>query len=350
MPLCLYGRSSMEFWESYRAEQLRCCRTATFEGVLSSPAAPGRAYPDDLYECAPRVGELAEMLEGRLAGFARPLHLLAPLDSVRRRVPHAVVHASHTVLTGESILDAGGGLFVSSPAQCLVQIAPSLEPAEIAFYASALCGSYVLTDEGRCVSFALEPLATVARLDEELACLRSVNASFKVRGLEKVRRALKHAVDDAASPAEIVLELLLCLPCSLGGYGLPQPQVNGAIGVPRGRRALAERDAYRPDLFWEKAGLIVEYNGEESHGKRRASLDARRNNSLVSLDYDVMQVTYGQLGSTACFDLLARQIARKLSSRLQGCRRIKDWPERRDALRKCLLPLVAERPSFSQMR
>ncbi len=342
MGVCLFGPTSLEFWRSYRAKLLKCRRVATFSSELARPPAPRPDHPDALYDCAPRREELRWLLQGPLAGFARPLHLLVPEDDVRRRVDGTVCHASRTVLPVGAILDAGGGLFVSSPSLSIVQAARLCDVPGLSFHASELCGAYALAD-GACVAFETLPPATLAGLRAGLADIRAANPGIKVRGLGTAERAVRYAVDGAASPAETVLTLLLCLPCALGGYGLPYPVSNVPLEVPTALRPLAERAVYKPDLYWERARLAVEYNGR-GHDDRRISLDARRLNAMASsMGLTILVCTYEQLAGTGLFDRLARQVAHGLGVRLQGCRRIKDWAARRDALRARLLPLVVAR-------
>jgi len=105
------------------------------------------------------------------------------------------------------------------------------------------------------------------------------------------------------------------------------------------RRQEVSQGHYACDLLWPDAKLALEYDGEQSHvGLDRIAHDSERRNDLHHLDITVLSITKRQLGSTESFDRAARQIAKRLGTRLRldECRY--DWHARHTALRDKLLP------------
>ena len=58
--------------------------------------------------------------------------------------------------------------------------------------------------------------------------------------------------------------MLLCLPYSLGGYGLPHPTMNAEMPLPKNVAATG-RSSLRCDLYWPAVRLDVEYDSAEFH-------------------------------------------------------------------------------------
>ena len=145
-------------------------------------------------------------------------------------------------------------------------------------------------------------------------------ASVEARkGAGRARRVAELAFDGAASPMETMLALMLTLPVELGGFGLPRPQLNREIPVDPSLRELVSQEALFADLSWPDARVAVEYYGWEEHfgaGPQKVGRDAARANSLVSLGWTVLHVTYEQVKTLAGMTLLARQVAHALGVEL----------------------------------
>lgn len=125
-------------------------------------------------------------------------------------------------------------------------------------------------------------------------------------------RAVRYAVDGSASPMETALALMLSLPKSEGGYGLPKPQMNRVLPLD------AETGRVRvADLFWPEPKVVVEYDSDAFHTeKEKLRRDALRRNQLESQSVTVLTATAGHLSSLAALDELAGQIARALGRSL----------------------------------
>jgi hypothetical protein len=70
--------------------------------------------------------------------------------------------------------------------------------------------------------------------------------------------------------------------------GIPRPRVNAWITVPDG--------GVKVDFLWPGARLVVEADGRQAHGTRRAfEADRRRDQRLMLAGYRVVRCTWRQL-------------------------------------------------------
>ena len=143
-----------------------------------------------------------------------------------------------------------------------------------------------------------------------VSCLRAMEwfsaQSASSKAGRAMARAVRYAVDGSASPMETALALMLCLPKTAGGYGLPKPQMNRVLPLD------AETGRVRvADLFWPEAKVAVEYDSDAFHAeKEKLRRDALRRNQLESQSVTVLTATAEHLSSLAALDELAGQIAR----------------------------------------
>jgi hypothetical protein len=112
------------------------------------------------------------------------------------------------------------------------------------------------------------------------------------RGARKVRAALERIREDPGGRLRSPLEELF-LPF-LDRHALPRPRTNAGVHVPATRDRSERR--YEVDCLWQAPRLIVELDGFESHGKRRAFEDDReRDRRLSTAGYRVTRITKRQL-------------------------------------------------------
>ena len=106
-----------------------------------------------------------------------------------------------------------------------------------------LCGSFALSPSNS-RGFCTHEAPTTAE-----SLRRYMAKSDGISGAKRARRALDYLTDGAASPMETVLVMLLCLPTSLGGYGLALPRLNYGIEASAGGGSSLRRVRYRCDLY-----------------------------------------------------------------------------------------------------
>lgn len=159
------------------------------------------------------------------------------------------------------------------------------------------------------IIYRTKPIVTRSKVDQYLLYMPAE------RGSMRARKVLRAALENSASPMETMLALMLTLPVSMGGFGLPRPELNYEIGVDPEERDLASKETMFADICWSKKRVIVEYYGWKDHfaaGPRKVAEDAARANSLTTLGWTVLHVTFEQAKTLEGVSLLARQIARCL--------------------------------------
>jgi len=229
------------------------------------------------------------------------------------------VYTKH--LPDGSFVNAEGGLVVSTPEFCFLQMAGEYPFAKLIALGLELCGSYSLpakTSEGADRDEPEQALYNLPKLSNQKK-LKAFVARMEGRfGYRQASKALQYIADGAASPMETALFILLTLPYRYGGYGLPLPELNGHIYPEKGAKRFVGRGFYRGDLLWHEAGVVVEYNSDTEHtGPERIARDAIRRNDLDLCGIYEVTVTKRQLFDSELFDNVAKQISKKIGRRLR---------------------------------
>ena len=117
---------------------------------------------------------------------------------------------------------------------------------------------------------------------------------------------------------ETALSMMLTMSNAKGGYGLPTPQLNAAVDVPRADWRVAFGRQFRCDLLWPEAGFAVEYDSDMFHTPAaKIAHDAKRRNALSSLGITVLTVTRPQFSNAHGLDQVASQVAKGIGVRVR---------------------------------
>ena len=266
------------------------------------PAEPHRIRP----ECLAQLPLPPELQQDRP-------HLLVGDARMRRMGSACVYHVYSGPLPKGSLLRIDDMVATASPAFALVQRAARLSVQELILAGDELCGTYALapTEEGSLL-MRERPIATISQLEEYVA------GADGIPGVKKTRRALRYMVEGSASPRESIVEMLLCLPPLLGGFGLPKPVMNFQVVYDEAARKLTGHSFARCDLAWPAARLIIEVDSDAFHGGvEQLHHDQTRMNALKHMGYAVISVTNNQLRNLEAFTCLVQDIAALLGKRLR---------------------------------
>lgn len=282
--------------------------------------------------CLDGMGKLkAAGLEGlRERGIKRGIPRNVPVDLItNQRKGHApsslcVRHRGQGDLPPASLSRVGDGIYVCTPAVCLLQVASVVTKrfsgeidsrfciVIVAQVACELCGQYSLTADGECIR--RKPLLTLG----DLFLLVAERAGSY--GVNLLGDALRWVIENTRSPKEVAVFLLLCLPPRLGGFGLPRPRSNYDINVRAVRTGLfATWITCNVDFYWGQAHLVVEYDSRTYHddlGPAKTSRDAERADALRELGYTVVTIRRDDLYNPRLFREKAQEIAEALSYEL----------------------------------
>lgn len=203
------------------------------------------------------------------------------------------------------------GLYVSTPEMAFCEMASALSLEQLIALGFELCGTYRRASIFGSARYDATPLTSPAALAS------FIEKSPQFKGVKKARRALSFILADSASPRESELAMLLCLPYSLGGYGLPHPTMNAEMPLPKNVAATG-RSSLRCDLYWPAVRLDVEYDSAEFHSAERLlANDSMRRIALESMDVTSVNLTAEHLRRASLFDEAAQGIARILGKRVR---------------------------------
>lgn len=111
---------------------------------------------------------------------------------------------------------------------------------------------------------------------------------------------------------ESLLSMLLCLPPSLGGFGLPRPELNYPIETNEGSIAIR-----RCDLCWPDQQFALEYDSDTFHSDTsKLHLDSSRRSTLEKAGIHVVSVTKNQVFDRSQLFSLATIVSKRLGKRL----------------------------------
>lgn len=254
------------------------------------------------------------------ATASSPVHVL--VDSWDHRIQSRRVrsHVWSGALPAGSLYQVAPGVLLASPGLCVLQAASSSGVVRAAAVAMECMGHYGRVSDGR--GFLKRgPLTTSLELERYLEGVRAEGPAAKAR------RALGFALENSRSPLETRAALTLTLPVSLGGYGLPRPQMNYLITPRPEDYPISQFATYEVDICWPDRRTIAEVDSYQFHlNQDKLNTDAMKRNSLKAMGWAVSSVTAEQLSGDA-LDVLVRQLARDLG--VSGGR---PAPRRRDAL------------------
>ena len=139
-------------------------------------------------------------------------------------------------------------------------------------------------------AFSEEIRATTPQLIE-----RYLEKCEGIHGVKAAKRASSYLIKRSASPMESLLSMLLCLPPSLGGFGLPRPELNCPIETKEGGIAMR-----RCDLCWPDQQFALEYDSDTFHSDAsKLHLDSSRRSALEKAGVHVVSVTKTRFSTEA---------------------------------------------------
>ena len=134
-------------------------------------------------------------------------------------------------------------------------------------------------------------------------------------GVKDLRWAAERVTGVAASPLEVQASMLLGLPRSAGGEGLPIEN-NRRIRLSPAARRIYPHDCCYADIVidgeTEGPGVVIECQGRSVHDNEAAGIsDSDRMTALMSMGYEVILATFDQFFDAASFETLLDIIAEK---------------------------------------
>lgn len=244
-----------------------------------------------------------------LSPLAKPLQLAVWSRSDRRSSAHVQSHTFVTQSGWYPCVRIVPGVYCLAPEYVFLQMARMLDEERLLFLGMELCGRYGIVEDK---VFLRDPTCCARML------LDVAQAERGVHGRARALTVAPRVMDGAASPMEIALALILSSECEVGGFGLPQPELNHALPVVGAARALWDGDTITPDLLWESIKLAIEYDSALHHtGASRVARDARRRDVLEELGYRVVTVTTEQINNYLELERIASIVATRFGANME---------------------------------
>jgi hypothetical protein len=155
-------------------------------------------------------------------------------------------------------------------------------------------------------------------------------------GRQNSQRALKYIEDGSASLMESLAYMILCLPHTLGGYGLSGAVFNYKVQLKgEATQLLGQRYCFI-DIFYKQEKVAVEYDSFSFHNNPTAQgRDAIRSEVLHKMGFEMMHLKTIQLYNLKACDDFVINLSRRLGRRIRF--RAKKYETMRSQLR-ALLP------------
>ncbi|WP_321972054.1 hypothetical protein [Paratractidigestivibacter sp.] len=209
------------------------------------------------------------------------------------------------------MIELGPGVRCVSPGLVAVQLASKLPKLELLMLLSELLGLYAISpDREADMNPRTKPILSTQDLQELLGKMSGA------RGVGAVRRALKIAPINAASPMEAKLYLRTTIPCSQGGYGLGNVILNDPVGIGRLSESIKELRIRKPDLLFlgvdgsKKRGVCLDYMG--AHHQSQVICDTVRRNELIANGFSPYEIYKEHYDNIDYMDALMSQIRSEL--------------------------------------
>lgn len=223
--------------------------------------------------------------------------------------------------------------YLCTPEELFLQMANQLPFLDLLQLGFEFCGTYVAERPETIASFLHRPYTSTSKLSQFMDSPLNQGR----RGISQAKEAIRFLQDRAASPREASLFMMLTLPCRRGGYGLPKPQINYRIEIPRNMKHIIRSRYFVCDLYWPEANLAIEYDSDKYHtGAKKIAKDSSRRDALSILNVNVITVTNQQIGQLAEMDSLAFGISKRLGTRYRTDHQY-DYAARKQRLRIQLL-------------
>jgi hypothetical protein len=291
-------------------------------GESTGMAALVRSRARSFVHCASRSRDIKRIpfdsLGLRAPSKDSPLYMLVPNKLARRRINNVKQRACSVNVPTNTLKRLGYSVLVPSPELTLLLLTHHVGLIEVIVAGMELCGRYRLVGaQSKSLFSSNRTLYDVGQLSSPSYIARLEERAAGFEGRAVLKRACNYVAPNSSSPMETVVYLLLCLPRSMGGYGLPKPLLNAKRRVTSVAGSITMSNTLVPDLYWIDARLDLEYDSDEFHSDCESlRKGARRTMAFRAMNVDVLSMTHDIVCDERAFDVVARMIAKRLGVRL----------------------------------
>lgn len=211
----------------------------------------------------------------------KPVSILVSCKANMRKSQNLSPHIWSGKHPSRSFYKITQGLYVSTPEATFLQLGKESSLIQLITIGYELCGSYGLSAQSDSGFLRREPRSNPQLIE------RYLEKCDGIHGVKAAKRASSYIAKGSASPMESLLSMLLCLPPSLGGFGLPRPELNFPIETNEGGIVMR-----RCDLYWPDQRFALEYDSDTFHSDAsKLHLDSSRRSTLEKAGVHVVSVT-----------------------------------------------------------
>ncbi len=326
--ICLSHESALDFWSNPKR------LTTSYHKVGNEMLEKCSSFiPDSLIGNAEKL--MDEHSGCAAEGFTdnKIMHVLLCNSAKRQNYSKVHNHVIFCDLPKFSLYKISNDVLVVCPELALLQVCGSKSVPEIVKLACELSSSFSVIDCSKTPEtidddqYVRTTFTSRLEVREPVSSAKAMNKFAseiaKFNGVKKFKRAISYVPNgSAASPMEISLAMLFCMPSKYGGFGLPKPEFN--VGVLLGDKA-ASIYGYSKcvcDLLWSEKKVDLEYNSDAMHANSVQMLrDSERALALESEGYRVISVTKQQLFDVVRAKHVAQQVGKMLGYRIRTQRK-----------------------------
>ena len=245
----------------------------------------------------------------------KPLDLLFYKNCTKSCSRLVCAHTTSRQLPPGSLVRLSEHVLIASPELVFSQIAEDRSFEQLIMAGCELCGTYRLFGDGGPPLSLPEERPRLTRAADIAGTLQRFGLGPRTTAV----RAARYVFDNARSPMEAKVALLLSLPPRLGGFGLPRPALNPDFYLGPEAYSLYPRKPCHPDLFWADARLDVEYDGADTHTAEAHAKDVARAAAFACEGVTVLTIAKAQAYDRRAFETVAGVIASRLHRHLPAC-------------------------------
>ena len=257
-----------------------------------------------------------------------PMRVIVP-DACKRfcRFDEFESQVISKAVSGKPFVKISPEIAIAGPELLFIDAVATLPLYRVLLLGMELCGTYSLRQSfpsAERPAYGIEPVTSVEKISETIDDLRGA----RVHGAGRVKDILPFLMEGSASPMESVLALMLRLPVMRGGLGLGIPKLNPVIPIEEEFRHFTSAKTFRPDIYFDKVPIDLEYESEEFHPElgnwdrldaasraaiqKKSQGDKQRMRLIQSMGIRVFQVTYEDFKTNEAFDKLTEQLLRQI--------------------------------------
>lgn len=305
-------------------------------GAMPRDYASVAFAPADMLDAASNARDIKQLVErsDTIARLTQPYMVLVPEHAHRRNSKLITCRALSASITEPYLVSIDEDCLCVTPELLFILYGQKHSFATSVQLGLELCGTYTLPafSDNECFTTYDLPVLTTAKSIREF-----IARNPGIYGAKRAKRFARILRNGSASPMETVLFLLLCLPVSEGGYGLPLPEFNADLPVIQYLGSMHVPQIRYGDLVYRAARVVLEYQSSEHHaGVEKRESDEDRRDDIEATGYTVMFITPSRIKDFDRFEAVVQRLARYLGVDFSRCE-----PGRsasRLALRQLLLP------------